>query len=144
MMLARCTLLYCLLWCILQIQFNHLCYSRCVPIDCMSSLILETAFWDIFILHTREGVSNWCDFFKASLLIIFKFVSWHNYLSCLTFLWISFRHWKIVKLRSRSSPGPFLVHSRSIFSHSNLFNSKSDDLDQELMLYSLCHPLHLI
>ena len=44
----------------------------------------------------------------------------------------------IVKLRSRSrsSPGPFLIYSRSILSHSN---SKSDDLDQELMLFSLCH-----
>ena len=30
----------------------------------------------------------------------------------------------IVKLRSRSSPGPFLVHSRSILSHSNLFQFK--------------------
>ena len=29
-----------------------------------------------------------------------------------------------VKLRSRSSPGPFLVHSRSILSHSNLFQFK--------------------
>ena len=50
---------------------------------------------------------------------------------------------KIVKLRSRSrsSPCPFLVHSRAILSHSN---SKSDDLDQdqdqELMLFSLCQP----
>ena len=30
----------------------------------------------------------------------------------------------IVKLRSRSSPGPFLLHSRSILSHSNLFQFK--------------------
>ena len=40
---------------------------------------------------------------------------------------------------SSSGPDPVQVHSRSILIHSNLFNSKSDDLDQELMLFSLCH-----
>ena len=42
----------------------------------------------------------------------------------MTFNYKSVLRYLVVKLRSRSSPGPFLVHSRSILSHSNLFQFK--------------------